>query len=129
MTARRLDRNVDSKCSCASDSDDIAIDSGLRRQKFKRRILGGPPLLYLSVSAQINCKRIDSNGGQLLSYIVPRFACAVALMKQQYAGSWLCRCEVRSFQDRAVLGFDIDSAAALGRLGRQLCSGKYCDCE
>ena len=109
MTTRRLDGKVYSKCSCASDSDDIATDAGLRCQKFKRRILGGLPSLFLFVSLQINCEGIDSSGDQLLSYILPTLACTVALMKQQYARSWLFCGEIGSFDHRPVRGFKVDS--------------------
>src|SRR5215469_7391142 len=102
MTTRRLHGKVDSKCSCASDSDDIAIYAGLRHQKFKRRILGGPPSLVVFVSFEVDCKRIDASCGQLLRYILPRITCAVTLMKQQYARSRLHRHEVGYLYNRAV---------------------------
>ena len=72
MTTRRLDGKVDSKCSCASDADDIATDAELRHQKFIRRILRCLPSLVLFVSLQINGEGIDSSGDQLLSNVVPR---------------------------------------------------------
>src|SRR5215467_3904802 len=100
MTTRRLDRQVDSKCSCAADSDDVVVDAGLRRQKVARSVLGGPPSLFFFVSLQINCEGIDSSSGQFLSYIVPRVASAVALWKQEHSRTWSCRRKVSCLHNR-----------------------------
>src|SRR5262249_28668393 len=102
MTTRRLDSKVDSKCPCPSDSDDIAIDTTLRPQKVKGRIPGGRPSLFLFVSEQINCKPVNSSCGQLLGYILPRVACAVALRKQEHARTWFCGSEVSCLHNRAI---------------------------
>jgi hypothetical protein len=49
MTARCLHGTVDSKSSCASDADNIAIHPWLRNQQLKRSVeIGRPPFFSLA---------------------------------------------------------------------------------
>ena len=102
MTTRRLDGKVDSKCSCASDADDIATDAELRRRKVIRRILRCLPSLVLFVSLQIDGKGIDFSGDQLLSNVVQRTCVCDRFDETARARTWFSRREVACLHYGAV---------------------------
>src|SRR5882724_2182036 len=116
MTARRLNAIVDSKCSCASDADNVAIHSRQGNQELKCsiEITSSFRLVRtatgLAVSAQIDGECVDSSSRQLSRHLIPRFACSIALMKQQYARARFSRGKVSCLQDCTVRCLDIHNA-------------------
>src|ERR1043166_4806342 len=78
MTARRLNRIVDSEWSCASDADDVAIHSWLGNQKLKCsiQITSAFRLVRtatsLAVSSHIDGQCVDSSSRQLSRHVIPR---------------------------------------------------------
>src|SRR4029077_4925789 len=103
----------------------VAIHARLRNQILKRRIDVGLPLLLclltiriipivvlsagLAVSAHVDSECVYSGIRQLPGNIVPRFACSIALMKEQHAWATLLGGEEGGFQGGAVGRLNIDN--------------------
>jgi hypothetical protein len=110
-----------------AEADDIALHAWLRNQVLKCCVnvacVRQPVIRFglaaaFAKSAQIERKRIDSSRRQLPGQFIPRFACAVTLMQQQYAGTRLCRGKVACLEDRPIgsLQFDYMSSRSLLQL-------------
>ncbi len=116
---------VNAEPSGASQANHVALDAGLRDQELKDSFQIGLLLLAglfvfapaFAVGAAVDCERVDSSGRQLAGDVVPRSACAVALMEEQDARAGLSRREVGGLKESAIRRFQIDNPS-----GRRLFS-------
>ena len=123
MTACRFNGIVDAQPSGSSRADYIALRARLRNQIFESRVQIAVvvqfPCLFcaaaFAVAALIDCERVDSGGCQLAGQVVPRCACAVALMEEQHAGAWLRSGKKSGLQQRAVSRLQVNSVRSRRR--------------
>ena len=96
MAARRFDGIVDAEQPCSSQTDNIALNAGLRNQELKCcsrspshfsfacfrsgsvQASGAPAF---AISAVIDSKCVDSGGCRLPGYLIPRLAWPVTLVE------------------------------------------------